>query len=66
VVVAPDSWKAKHIALTGKVAMTVPMRRGGLLSLGFPDPASDDRLSRDRDRPPPGLDRSKFVPSPRN
>ena len=38
VVVAPDSWKAKHIVVTGNVAMTVPVRRGGLLSLVFPIP----------------------------
>ena len=38
VVVAPDSWKAKHIAVTGNVAMTVPVRRGGVLSLIFPIP----------------------------
>jgi hypothetical protein len=33
VVVAPDSWKAKHIAASGRVAVTVPVRRGGILSL---------------------------------
>jgi hypothetical protein len=38
VVVAPDSWKARHIALNGNVAVTVPVRRGGLLSLIFPIP----------------------------
>jgi Pyridoxamine 5'-phosphate oxidase len=38
VVVAPDSWKAKHIARDGRVAMTIPVRRGGLLSLVFPIP----------------------------
>lgn len=38
VVVAPDGWKAKHITVTGKVAMTVPVRRGGLFSLVFPIP----------------------------
>jgi hypothetical protein len=38
VVVAPDSWKARHIALNDKVALTVPVRRGGLLSLVFPIP----------------------------
>jgi hypothetical protein len=34
----PDSWKARHIALSGRVAMTVPVRRGGLLSLVVPIP----------------------------
>jgi hypothetical protein len=38
VVVAPDSWKARYIALNENVAMTVPVRRGGLLSLIFPIP----------------------------
>ena len=38
VVVASDSWKARHIAASGRVAVTVPLRRGGLLSLIFPIP----------------------------
>jgi hypothetical protein len=38
VAVAPDGWKAKHIAVSGRVAVTVPVRRGGLLSLVFPIP----------------------------
>lgn len=38
VAVAPDSWKAKHIAASGRVAVTVPIRRGGLLALVFPIP----------------------------
>ena len=38
VVVANDSWKAKHIAASGHVAVTVPVRRGGLMSLVFPIP----------------------------
>jgi hypothetical protein len=33
VAVAPDSWKAKHVARTGWIAVTVPVRRGGILSL---------------------------------
>jgi hypothetical protein len=33
VVVGPDSWKAKHIAASGRVAVTVPVRRGGIVSL---------------------------------
>lgn len=36
--VAPYSWKARHIARRGKVSVTVPVRRGGLLSLLFPIP----------------------------
>jgi Pyridoxamine 5'-phosphate oxidase len=31
--VAPRSWKAKHIPASGRVAVTVPVRRGGILSL---------------------------------
>jgi hypothetical protein len=38
VAVAPDSWKAKHIPASGRVAVTVPVRRGGLLSLVAPIP----------------------------
>jgi hypothetical protein len=38
VVVAEDSWKARHIAADGLVAVTVPIRRGGPLSLFFPIP----------------------------
>jgi hypothetical protein len=38
VAVAPDSWKARHIAASGRVAVTVPVRRGGILSLGAPIP----------------------------
>jgi hypothetical protein len=38
VAVAADSWKARHIAATRRVAVTVPVRRGGLLSLMAPIP----------------------------
>ncbi len=38
VAVAPDSWKASHIGASGRIAVTVPVRRGGLLSLIFPIP----------------------------
>jgi hypothetical protein len=38
IAVAPDSWKARHIAATGRVAVTVPVRRGGILSLVAPIP----------------------------
>ena len=38
VVVGADSWKARHIALAGRVAVTVTVRRGGVLSLVFPIP----------------------------
>ena len=38
VAVAPDSWKAKHIAASGRVAVVVPVRRGEILSLVLPIP----------------------------
>jgi hypothetical protein len=38
VAVAPDSWQAKHVAASGRVAVTVPVRRGGVLSLVLPIP----------------------------
>ena len=38
VAVAPDGWKARHIATGQEVAVTVPVRRGGLLSLLAPIP----------------------------
>jgi hypothetical protein len=38
VAVAPDSWEARHIGADGMVAVTVPIRRGGPLSLIFPIP----------------------------
>ena len=38
VAVASDSWKARHIAADGRVAVTVPVRRGGILSLVTPIP----------------------------
>ena len=38
VAVGKDSWKARHIAAAGTVAVTVPIRRGGLLALLFPIP----------------------------
>lgn len=38
VAVAPRSWKARHIAANGRVAVTVLVRRGGILSLMAPIP----------------------------
>lgn len=38
VVSAADSWKAKDISLSGTVAVTVPVRRGGIMALLFPIP----------------------------
>jgi len=36
--VAPDSWKARQIEDGGSVSVTIPIRRGGILSLLFPIP----------------------------
>jgi hypothetical protein len=38
VFVDADGWKARHIAASGQVGVTVPVRRGGILSLLFPIP----------------------------
>lgn len=38
VAVAPDSWKAKLVAASGRVAVTAQVRRGGILSLVVPIP----------------------------
>jgi Pyridoxamine 5'-phosphate oxidase len=38
VAVAPDSWKARHIAVDGRISLTVPVRRGGVLALVMPIP----------------------------
>src|SRR5215211_3700398 len=38
VAVGADSWKARHIAANRRVAVTVPVRRGGVLSLLAPIP----------------------------
>lgn len=36
--VAPDSWKARHIAADGHVSVTVPVQRGRFLALFMPLP----------------------------
>jgi hypothetical protein len=38
VAVAPDSWKARHVAVDGRVSLTVPVHRGGVLALVMPIP----------------------------
>jgi hypothetical protein len=38
VAVEPSGWKARHVAACGRVAVTVTVRRGGLLSLVAPIP----------------------------
>jgi Pyridoxamine 5'-phosphate oxidase len=36
--VAPEGWKARHVAASGRVSVTVPVHRGGVLSLVVPIP----------------------------
>jgi hypothetical protein len=36
--VAPESWKARHIAASKRVSVTVPVHRGGILALIAPIP----------------------------
>jgi hypothetical protein len=36
--VAPESWKARHIAASKRVSVTVPVHRGGILALVAPIP----------------------------
>ncbi len=38
VAVAPESWKAKHVAASGRVSVTAQVHRGGILSLVVPIP----------------------------
>jgi hypothetical protein len=53
VAVAPNGWKARHIAMSGRVAVTVPVRRGGGLFVAHrADPARNGQLLRVCDRPP--------------
>ena len=55
--VAPDSWKARQIRDGQQVAMTVPVRRGGLLSLLVPiPPATVSFHARAIVHPPGSLD----------
>jgi hypothetical protein len=38
VATAPDSWKARHVPQSGRVAMTVTVHRGGVMALVAPIP----------------------------
>ena len=49
--VAADGWKARQTSTGQEVAVTVPVRRGGILSLLIPIPRGDHHLLRYRDRP---------------
>jgi hypothetical protein len=63
VVVAADSWKARAIREGQVVAFTVPIRRGGLLSLLFPiAPAAISFRARAHVGQPGPLDRSSLPP----
>ena len=55
VAVAPDSWKARHIAASGRVSVTVTVRRGGLLSLLLPIPPATASFHGTAIVHPPGL-----------
>lgn len=62
-VVAADSWKGRHIRDGDTVAVTVPIRRGGLLSLVAPIPPATVTLrTRARVRPPASLERDALAP----
>src|SRR5215831_8137904 len=71
VAVAPGSWKARHVAADGRVAVTILVRRGGILSLVAPIPPGHHQLPRNGGRAPgriaPGpLDAGRTgVPHPR-
>jgi hypothetical protein len=54
VAVAPDSWKARHIARSGQVAVTVPVTRGGILSLLLPIPPATISFHASATVHPPG------------
>jgi len=60
--VAADSWKARHIAASGRVAVTVPVRRGGLLSLLFPIPPATVSFHGTAIIYPPGPVQGRAVP----
>jgi hypothetical protein len=63
VAVASDSWKARHIAASGRVAVTVPVRRGGLLSLLFPIPPATVSFHGTAIVHPPGPVQARAVPN---
>ena len=55
IVVAPDSWKARHLAASGRAAVVVPVRRGGILSLFLPLPPATISFSAKAAVRPAGL-----------
>lgn len=54
VVTAPTSWKARHIGQGTEVALTIPVRRGGILSLIAPIPPATISLHATVTVHPPG------------
>jgi hypothetical protein len=61
VATAPDSWKARHIAANGHVSMTIPVRRGGILSLVAPIPPATITLHGVATVHAPGSARSRSI-----
>lgn len=62
VVVGPDSWKARHIAASGRVAVTVPVRRGGALSLVVAIPPATISFHGSATVHPPGSPQLRSLP----
>ena len=54
IAVAPDSWKARHIAWSRRVSVTVPVRRGGILTLMMPIPPATISFAAEAAVHPPG------------
>ena len=62
VVTAPDSWKARVISDGDEVAVTVPIRRGGMLSLVAPIPPATVSFHARATVHPPGSVSIESVP----
>jgi hypothetical protein len=62
VVTAATSWKARQIADGDQVAVTVPIRRGGLLSLVAPIPPATVSFHAEVTRRPAGSMSTKDIP----
>ena len=62
VVVAPDGWKARQITTGARVSVTVPVRRGGLLSLLLPIPPATISFHGRATVHPPGTLRAGALP----
>ncbi len=61
VAVDPEGWKARHISLTGRVSVTVPVRRGGVMSLVAPIPPATVSFHGSAIVHRPGSDRIRSV-----